>query len=158
MTLAGIEPGEQADEEDAMPIPKLVSGDSSPFSNRSATNPFAGDAPRPYDRQRTSRGTVNTNPYDSDSIGTQFGRYGSPRSFRRTRSTIPSVPGTRSAMTHRPILMDRDKGVRGGEESSRVLILHGRCWITGDKRRFTNDGCECDELERRGQNQVPVSV
>jgi len=108
MTLAGIEPGEQADEEAAMPILRLVLSDSSPFSNRSTTNPFVPDASKLYDRQGTSRGTVSTDPYDCDSIGNRFGRYVSSHPFRRTHSTIPSVPAAPSDTTCRPIPTGRD--------------------------------------------------
>ena len=50
----------------------------SPFSNTSATNPFATDAPRLYDQQGNYRGKLSANPYDPDSTSNQFGRYGSP--------------------------------------------------------------------------------
>jgi hypothetical protein len=50
----------------------------SPFSNKSATNPFATDAPRLYDQQGNYRGKLSANPYDPDSTSNQFGRYGSP--------------------------------------------------------------------------------
>ena len=50
----------------------------SPFSNRSATNPFAMQAPRLYDREGNYRGKLSANPYDPDSISNPFGRYGSP--------------------------------------------------------------------------------
>ena len=50
----------------------------SPFSNQSATNPFATDAPRLYDQQGDYRGKLSTNPYDPDSTSNSFGRYGSP--------------------------------------------------------------------------------
>lgn len=109
MTLAGIELGEQADEEDAMPVPRLVLGYSSPFSDRSVTNSFAGGAPKPYDRQGTSRGTVSANTYNPDSIGNRFSRYGlpfSPDSFNNAYGvgnllphdspTDPYGPGWRS--------------------------------------------------------------
>ena len=46
-----------------------------PFSNRSATNPFATDTPRLYDRQN-HRGKLNMNPYDPDSVSNPYGRYG----------------------------------------------------------------------------------
>ncbi len=36
----------------------------SPFSNTSATNPFATDAPRLYDQQGNYRGKLSANPYD----------------------------------------------------------------------------------------------
>ncbi|GMV51453.1 MAG: hypothetical protein L6Q34_11890 [Nitrospira sp.] len=50
----------------------------SPFSNQSATNPFATDAPRLYDQQGNYRGKRSANPYDPDSTSNPFGRYGSP--------------------------------------------------------------------------------
>jgi hypothetical protein len=50
----------------------------SPFSNQSATNPFATAAPRLYDQQGNYRGKLSANPYDPDSTGNPFGRYGSP--------------------------------------------------------------------------------
>ncbi len=52
----------------------------SPFSNQSATNPFATDAPKLYDQQGNYRGKLSGNPYDPDSTSNQFGRYGSPYS------------------------------------------------------------------------------
>ncbi|MCC2643539.1 MAG: uncharacterized protein K0S45_3952 [Nitrospira sp.] len=48
------------------------------FSNQSATNPFATDAPRLYDQQGNYRGKLSANPFDPDSTSNQFGRYGSP--------------------------------------------------------------------------------
>lgn len=50
----------------------------SPFSNKSATNPFATEAPRLYDQQGNYRGKLSANPFDPDSTSNQFGRYGSP--------------------------------------------------------------------------------
>jgi hypothetical protein len=52
----------------------------SPFSNQSAINPFATDAPRLYDRKGNYRGKLSTNQYDPDSISNPYGRYGSPYS------------------------------------------------------------------------------
>jgi hypothetical protein len=49
----------------------------SPFSNQSATNPFATDTPRLYDQEGHCRGTLTTNLYDSDSVRNSHGRYGS---------------------------------------------------------------------------------
>ncbi len=49
----------------------------SPFSNQSATNPFATDAPRLYDQQGNYRGKLSANPYDPDSTSNPYGRYGS---------------------------------------------------------------------------------
>lgn len=50
----------------------------SPFSNQSATNPFATDAPRLYDQEGNYRGKLSANPFDPDSTSNQFGRFGSP--------------------------------------------------------------------------------
>jgi hypothetical protein len=50
----------------------------SPFSNRSATNRVATDAPRLYDQQGNYRGKLSANPYDPDSTSNPSGRYGSP--------------------------------------------------------------------------------
>ncbi len=50
----------------------------SSFSNQSATNPFATDAPRLYDQQGNYRGKLSANPYDPDSTSNPYGRYGSP--------------------------------------------------------------------------------
>ena len=52
----------------------------SPFSNTSATNRFATEAPRLYDQQGNYRGKLSANPYDPDSTANQVGRYGSPYS------------------------------------------------------------------------------
>jgi len=56
----------------------------SPFSNQSARNPLATDAPRLYDQQGNYRGKLSANPYDPDSTSNPYGRYGSrfsPDSF-----------------------------------------------------------------------------
>ena len=50
----------------------------SPFSNQSATNPYATDAPRLYDQQGNYRGKLSANPYDPDSTSNAYGRYGAP--------------------------------------------------------------------------------
>ncbi len=52
----------------------------SPYSNLSATNPFAIDAPRLYDQQGNYRGKLSANSYDPDSISNPYGRYGNPYS------------------------------------------------------------------------------
>jgi hypothetical protein len=49
----------------------------SPFSNKSAANPFAADAPRLYDKQGNYRGKLSTNQSDPQSISNPFGQYGS---------------------------------------------------------------------------------
>ena len=52
----------------------------SPYSSKSANNPYATDAPRLYDRQGNYRGKLSDNPYDADSVSNPYGRYGSPHS------------------------------------------------------------------------------
>ena len=52
----------------------------SPYSNQSATNPFATDAPKLYDRHGIYRGKLSNNPYDPDSISNPYSRYGNPYS------------------------------------------------------------------------------
>ena len=66
----------------------------SPFSNQSATNTFATDAPRLYDQQGNYRGKLSTNQFDPDSTSNPYGRYSLPR---RTRLRIPSAPGIPTA-------------------------------------------------------------
>ena len=44
----------------------------SPFSNQSATNPFATDAPRLYDQADNYRGKLSANPFDADSTSNQI--------------------------------------------------------------------------------------
>jgi len=52
----------------------------SPYSNQSATNPYATEVPRLYDEQGNYRGKLSTNQLDPDSISNPLGRYGSPLS------------------------------------------------------------------------------
>lgn len=49
----------------------------SPYSNKSATNPYATEAPKLYDQQGNYRGRLSANPYDPDSTSNPYGRYGS---------------------------------------------------------------------------------
>ena len=49
----------------------------SPYSNQSAANPYATEAPRLYDQHGAYRGKLSTNPYDPDSTSNPYGRYGS---------------------------------------------------------------------------------
>lgn len=63
----------------------------SPFSNQSATNPFATDAPRLYDQQGNYRGKLSANPMIPIRPVTPTAATALPS--RRTRSTIPSAPG-----------------------------------------------------------------
>jgi hypothetical protein len=49
-----------------------------PFSNQSATNPYATQAPKLYDHEGNYRGRLSANPYDPDSTSNPYGRYGSP--------------------------------------------------------------------------------
>ena len=52
----------------------------SPYSNQSATNPYATEVPRLYEEQGNYRGKLSTNQLDPDSISNPLGRYGSPLS------------------------------------------------------------------------------
>ena len=52
----------------------------SPYSNKSAKNPYATDAPKLYDSNGEYRGRLSTNPYEADSTSNPYGRYGSPYS------------------------------------------------------------------------------
>jgi hypothetical protein len=52
----------------------------SPYSSKSATNPYATNPPKLYDSQGNYRGELSINPYRSDSISNPYGRYGSPYS------------------------------------------------------------------------------
>lgn len=47
------------------------------YSNRSATNPYATQAPKLYDSQGNYRGRLSANQYDPDSVSNPYGRYGS---------------------------------------------------------------------------------
>jgi len=49
----------------------------SPYSNKSATNPYATDPPKLYDDQGNYHGKLSANQFDPDSTSNQFGRYGS---------------------------------------------------------------------------------
>jgi hypothetical protein len=49
----------------------------SPYSNKSANNPNATDAPKLYDEDGNYRGRLSTNKYDPDSVSNPYGRYGS---------------------------------------------------------------------------------
>jgi hypothetical protein len=47
------------------------------YSNKSATNPFTADAPKPYDQQGQYRDRLSVSPYALDSTRNPYGRYGS---------------------------------------------------------------------------------
>jgi hypothetical protein len=49
----------------------------SPYSNKSATNPYATDAPKLYDEDGNYHGKLSTNKYDPESISNPYGQYGS---------------------------------------------------------------------------------
>lgn len=49
----------------------------SEYSNESAMNPYATNAPKLYDSEGNYRGRLSTNQFDPDSISNEFGRYGS---------------------------------------------------------------------------------
>ena len=63
------------------------------YSDKSANNPYATNAPKLYDSQGNYRGRLNNNPYDPDSTSNPYGRYRS-RSTRRKASTIRTAQGT----------------------------------------------------------------
>ena len=70
----------------------------SPFSNQSATNPFATDAPRLYDQQGQYRGKLSANPHDPDSriekgVRNHFASVVSGYNANRF-SWLPSLPGS----------------------------------------------------------------
>ena len=48
----------------------------SPFSNQSAKNPFATDAPRLYDQQGNYRGKLSANPVGLSGFSGSFGSFG----------------------------------------------------------------------------------
>jgi len=52
----------------------------SPYSNQSANNPYATDAPKLYDSQGNYRGKLSSNPHDPDSVSNPYCRYGNPYS------------------------------------------------------------------------------
>ena len=52
----------------------------SQFSNKSANNSFATEAPNLYDSDGNYRGKLSTNQHDPDSISNPHGRYGNPYS------------------------------------------------------------------------------
>ena len=52
----------------------------SPYSNFSATNSYATQAPKLYDSKGNYRGRLSTNPYDPESTSNPYGRFGSPYS------------------------------------------------------------------------------
>ena len=49
----------------------------SAYSDLSATNPYAANAPKLYDSEGNYRGKLSANKYDADSISNPYGRYGS---------------------------------------------------------------------------------
>lgn len=49
----------------------------SQYSNKSATNQYATDAPSLHDSQGNYRGKLSSNQYDPDSVSNRFGRFGS---------------------------------------------------------------------------------
>jgi hypothetical protein len=49
----------------------------SPYSNESANNPYATNAPKLYDQNGNYRGRLSANKYDPDSTSNPYGRYGS---------------------------------------------------------------------------------
>jgi hypothetical protein len=54
------------------------------FSNQSANNPYATNAPKLFDDEGNYRGRLSSNPYDPDSVSNSYGHYGRPL-FSRQR-------------------------------------------------------------------------
>jgi hypothetical protein len=52
----------------------------SPYSNDSANDPYATNAPKIYDQDGGYHGRLSNNPYDPDSTSNAYGQYGSPYS------------------------------------------------------------------------------
>jgi hypothetical protein len=52
----------------------------SPYSNESANNPYATNAPKIYDQQGNYHGRLSNNPYAPDSTSNPYGAYGNPYS------------------------------------------------------------------------------
>ena len=49
----------------------------SPYSSKSATNPYATNAPKLYDGDGNYRGKLSNNKYDPESVSNPYGKYGS---------------------------------------------------------------------------------
>lgn len=83
-----------------------------PFSNQSATNPYATEAPRLSDQEGNSRGKLSANQYDPDSVSTPTGdmaiRILPTHSTIELAQAIPIVP------TPHQIPMGVVGGLKGG--------------------------------------------
>jgi hypothetical protein len=53
------------------------SNSGSAYSNTSANNPYATDAPKLYDSDGNYRGKLSSNQYDPESVSNPYGKYGS---------------------------------------------------------------------------------
>ena len=53
----------------------------SPYSSKSATNPYATNAPKLYDSDGNYRGKLNANKYDPESVSNPYGKYGNKYSL-----------------------------------------------------------------------------
>lgn len=63
---------------DALSVQNPYGPYGSPYSNTSAHNPYATDAPKLYDSEGHYRGKLSSNPFDPDSVSNPYGRYGNP--------------------------------------------------------------------------------
>ena len=88
----------------------------SPFSNQSATNPFATDAPRLYDQADNYRGKLSANTLEPDSTSNRFGRYGSPLSPDSINNQFGAGSPFRYDSPNNPTAGDGES--RGGDEAS----------------------------------------
>ena len=58
----------------------------SPYSNQSATNPYATEAPKLYNSDGKYLGKLSANKYDPESISNPHGTYGSPYSAKSIKN------------------------------------------------------------------------
>src|SRR6185503_14716069 len=93
----------------------------SPYSNQSATNPYATDAPRLYDQQGNYRGKLSENPMILIRPVTPTAAM--VLRSRRTRSRIPTAPGIPTALVAPPIPMAVACRLKGGRFGCRRNIL-----------------------------------
>lgn len=74
----------------------------SPYSSKSATNPYATDAPKLRDSDGNYRGRLSSNPYDADSTSNPYGRYGSPYSSESVNNPYGAGSPYRSDSPNNP--------------------------------------------------------
>ena len=74
----------------------------SPYSSKSATNPYATEAPELRDSAGNSRGRLSSNPYDADSTSNPYGRYGSEYSSESVNNPYGAGSPYRSDSPNNP--------------------------------------------------------